>query len=353
MIGDLRASLDSGRLWIWGMVLCVLVGAAGFGSHASLPWLALPLLGMGAFVLLQAPRAGLFALIAVALVGRLQIGTGTEVGLNPATLFVPALLGIWILDMMRRGEVRLAPSPTNRPLLFFLGAGLFSLVIGTATWDLAVPRSTQFIIVQLAQWAIFAFSAGAFWLTGNLFQDMAWLRRLTFFFLVLAGGLAVLRVVPPVAAVLVRYATVDRAPFWLLLTALAGGQLAFNSELKARWRLFLCAVVGACAIYAFYLERATASNWIGVGAALGVLAWLRWSRLRWPVIILLAVLAVSGGLFSTLYEFAGGGEEWIGSGGSRLALIGRVIEVTMRNPLTGLGPAAYRPYAGMESLFYQ
>jgi hypothetical protein len=40
------------------------------------------------------------------------------------------------------------------------------------------------------------------------------------------------------------------------------------------------------------------------------------------------------------------------SGGSRLALIGRVIEVTMRNPVTGLGPAAYRRYAAVEPLSY-
>ena len=40
------------------------------------------------------------------------------------------------------------------------------------------------------------------------------------------------------------------------------------------------------------------------------------------------------------------------SGGSRLVLIERVIEVTMRNPITGLGPAAYRPYANMAPLQY-
>ena len=36
-----------------------------------------------------------------------------------------------------------------------------------------------------------------------------------------------------------------------------------------------------------------------------------------------------------------------------MALIGRVIEVTMRNPITGLGPAAYRSYARMTPLPYQ
>ncbi|MCB0257692.1 MAG: O-antigen ligase family protein, partial [Anaerolineae bacterium] len=44
--------------------------------------------------------------------------------------------------------------------------------------------------------------------------------------------------------------------------------------------------------------------------------------------------------------------EWYESGGSRLVLIERVVEVTMRNPITGLGPAAYRPYAATEPLAY-
>jgi hypothetical protein len=106
-------------------------------------------------------------------------------------------------------------------------------------------------------------------------------------------------------------------------------------------------------VYAFIRERATASNWVGVVAVLGVLGWLRFPRLRWPVAVLLVVLLSSGLLTSAVYTFAGGDDEWEESGGSRLALIGRVVEVTMRNPITGLGPAAYRPYAMMKPLLYQ
>ena len=144
----------------------------------------------------------------------------------------------------------------------------------------------------------------------------------------------------------------NRAPFWLLLTALTGGQLLFNGKLSAGWRFFLLATSGAVLAYAFLLQRATASNWVVVAAVAGVLAWLRWPRLRWPVVVLLVVLVGTGVLSSVVYEFAGGDAEWEESGGSRLVLSGRVLEVTMRNPITGLGPAAYRLYARNKPLAY-
>jgi uncharacterized membrane protein YhaH (DUF805 family) len=55
-------------------------------------------------------------------------------------------------------------------------------------------------------------------------------------------------------------------------------------------------------------------------------------------------------LFPTIYSFAGGDQEWTTSGESRLVLTRRVLDVTMRNPILGLGPAAYRPYAATQPL---
>jgi len=86
---------------------------------------------------------------------------------------------------------------------------------------------------------------------------------------------------------------------------------------------------------------------------LGTLVWLRFPRLRWPLVALVLVLALIGILFPAVYNFAGGDYEWRLSGGSRLVLIQRVVEVTLRNPLTGLGPAAYRPYANLKPLPYR
>jgi hypothetical protein len=337
-----------------GVFAAVLLLAAYFGYHVSLRWLALLVVGVGAVVLLQRPHLGLLALVPVALIVPLEFGTGTAVNVNPVSLLVPALLAVWTLDMVRRRELRLVPSPTNRPLSLFLLAGLLSLLVGIVYWDPAVPRPGNFTLVQLAQWAIFAFSAGAFWLTGNLVYNEAWLRRLTLLFLVVGGSLALATVLSRGNLVERGVATlaIARAPFWMLLTAVAGGQLLFNKKLSVGWRLFSIAILGAVLVFAFRLARATASYWVSVTAVAGVLVWLRWPRLRWLVVALLLVLGATGFLYSAIYNFAGGDAEWEGSGGSRLALIGRVIEVTMRNPITGLGPAAYRCYARMKPLPY-
>ena len=355
MIDRLERRFDVNRLRLWIVVAGVLGAAALFGFHPHLRWLALILLGLGAVVLALRPVLGLLALVLAALVGRTEFGTGTAVAVNPATLLVPALLVVWVLSMVLRRDIRLVPSRTNAPLGLLLLSGLVSLLLGTALWDPGVPRSDNLIVVQIAQWAVFAFSAAAFWLTGNLITDEAWLRRLTFLFLGVAGTLAILRVLPISRWWVQSVATfaLERSTFWLLLTALAGGQLIFNRALSTGWRVFLVASLAAAAAYALYLERATLSNVVAVISVVGMLAWLRFPRLRWVVVIVLLVLGATGFLGSAIYDFAGGGKEWTESGGSRLVLIGRVVEVTMRNPITGLGPAAYRSYARMKPLSYQ
>ncbi len=332
----------------------VLLAAAYFGQHASTRWLFLLLAVIGGIALLLQPELGLLALIAAALLLPLEFDTGTAITINPATLLIPILLGLWFLAMLLHRRLRFVSSRTTLPLLLFLASGLISLLIGRATWDPMVPLSASFLLVQMAQWAIFAFSTGAFWLTANLIRDERWLWRLTATFLLLAGSVVILRTIPGLGGLTGRFTTIAfvRTPLWILLAGLAGGQLLFNHRLTSHWRLFLAAILAAVMVYTFVQQKETASNWVSVGVVAGILAWLRFPRLRLPVVAIFMILVLLGLLVPTVYEFAGGDAEWRLSGGSRLVLIERVIEVTMRNPITGLGPAAYRPYANMKPLNY-
>lgn len=356
MIG-LDKQTSGGRNWTAILVvLGVLAGAVLLGATASILWLVLIVAGVVGVLLLQRPVLGLPLLILAALLVPIEIGTGSAVVLNTVTMLIPVLLGIWLLSMLLRRDVGIYRTPANTPLALFLLASFFSLLIGNALWSAEVPRESSFIIVQLAQWAIFVFAAGAFWLVGNLTPDYRWLKRLTFLFLVVAGGLALIRLIPGAQqAIIAPLATgaIIRAPFWIMLGALALGQLMFNKDLHPAWAVFLLLSLVGVFVYAIVQELSALSNWIGLGAVIAVLMWLRWPKLRWPAMIAIFLLLVSGVLLPFFWDAAGGEDEWAESGGSRLALTERVIEVTMHNPITGLGPAAYRPYARVEPLPYR
>ncbi len=336
------------------LIAAVLLAALYFGQRASPRWLGLIVVVIGMALMLRRPVVGLALMVVVALFVPLELGTGTAVRLTAVALFIPLLLLVWLLDMARHRSSRLAASGANLPLLLFLLMGLISLLIGIATWDPLVPRSANFTLVQLSQWAIFVLSALAFWLTASLVKDEAQLERLTWLFLWLAGALAVVLVVVGAGNLVGRVTTVAliRPPFWALLAGLAGGQLLFNPTLARGKRFFLMLVVVATLFYSLVQQRESISNWIGVGSALAVLLWLRFPRLRGVIVVLVLAAALAGVLFPTVYDFAGGDDEWQESGGSRLVLIERVVEVTMRNPITGLGPAAYRPYTSTKPLPY-
>jgi hypothetical protein len=297
---------------------------------------------------------GLVALVATALVAKVNVPTGTEVVLNPATILVPALAGLTIMAVMTGRPVTLARSRALLPMAVFIVAALVSLFIGDATWDPFVPRGANFLLVQLAQWALYAFAFLAFWLVASLGQDTRWLKWMTTTFLVIGGLLAVLLSLPPTASLALSVGTLAqfRAPFWVLLTALAGGQVLFNQELTLARRLALGALVAVAMLYTFFIQRESASFWVGAGAALAMLAWMRLPRLRWFALTFALILVLTGLLFPTLWNFAGGDDEWTTSGQSRLVLIQRVLSVSMRNPVTGLGPVAYRNYASTTPLAY-
>ena len=335
------------RLWRAALIAALLLLAAYLGLHPASRWLMLFALGAGVLALAQEPRLGLLGLIASALIVPFEISTGTEVNLNAATLLVPALFVLWVLDSVWKREMYWRASRVNRPLVLFLLAGLLSLLLGNIFWDPAIPKTGTFWLVQLAQWAIFAIAALALWLLANLREPEVWLPRLTWTFLYLGGGLAILGRLPGIGGLVGRFTTITfgRAPFWVLLTALSAGLLLFQHDLGQAQRLFLLAVLGAVFVYAFIRQREAASNWVGVAAVAGVLIWLRFPKLRGVILVLVVILALTGILFPSLYDFAGGDAEWQESGASRLLLIRHVIRVTLRNPVTGLGPASYRAYA--------
>jgi hypothetical protein len=355
MIERLRRTRFEHRWWWYALIATVLLLAAALGFRPSPLWIIAPIGIAALLVLLRQPLLGFFTLILAALLANITIGTGTEVTLNPAVLVVPVLIVIWIVIRLTEHSISLAPSRVNLPLILFLLSGLLSLLIGNVTWDPVVPRAANFTLVQLAQLAIFFFSAAAFWLAGNLIKDEIWLRRLTVCYLIVAGSLAIVRVIPGGSGLLLETVTyaVNRAPFWMLLTAVTTGQLLYNRNLSTRWRAYLIAILVAVVLFAFGDQKERSSNWVSVVVVVGVLVWLRVPRIRLVTAMVIILVAASGVLSQFIYQFAGGDEKWEESGGSRLVLNEAVIKLALRNPVTGIGPASYRPYGRMTPVQYE
>jgi O-antigen ligase len=339
------------KIWI---IAGVLLGAILLGWSASSYLLFAVVGAMGAAILFRWPFVGLIVLILVALLVPFEIGTGTEVALNATVFLIPAVLGIWVIYMLARRDIQLVRSQSFIPLILFLLAGLLALMIGNILWDPLVPKSSNFFIVQLAQWGIFALSALVYIIAGNLGDEEKKLRYLVFGFMAIAGILSIISMFAGPFRLTDSLTTVAliRAPFWILLAAISGGQLLFNNELSRPWRLLAIISLVAVFVYAFVQQRGAVSNWVGVLVVVAILIWLRWRRLRLPTIFFTALLIFTGILTQTLWDFGGGDTEWTTSGASRIALGERVLRVTMSNPITGLGPAAYRNYAAMEPLQY-
>ncbi|NLT72722.1 MAG: O-antigen ligase family protein [Chloroflexi bacterium] len=316
------------------------------------PLLMLAVGGCGLALILR-PWLGIPALVIAATALPMELSTGTDVALNYATLLVPLLGMLWLVRGLLAGHIAWRRSPVDVSWVLLLLSGLLSLAIGRATWDPGVPVRGSFILVQLAQWAIYAFAALAFWLPGMI-GDADAIRRSAWVLLFFGGTLALLRLLPLTAPVAASFTTAAfyRAPFLVLLTGVAGGQLFFNEGLSVGRRAFLAALLLALVYQSTFEGRLSVSEWVGVWAVLAVLVWQRFPRLRWVALTVIVVLLIAGILFPSLYEFAGGQLRWEESGASRLLLIERVLRATERNPLTGLGPAAYRPYTSLEPLRY-
>ncbi len=354
MIRSLQVSINRYNLITISIVSAVILGSILLAIKASLILLGLIIAVLVGVIVLFRPFLGLPLVIIIALLVRLDIHTGTQVDLNPTTLLIPTLLIITIVVMLGRKRLHIPKSRTTLPLILLSLASLISFLIGNATWDPSVPRASNFTLVQLAQWSIIVFSAIAFWLVFVIVQDEKELWNLTATFLIVGGSLAVLFAIPLSRSIILSKATIAiiRAPFWVLLTALAGGQLLFNRNLTGRWRFFLVASLIAVSVYALVLQRQSISNWVGAAVVISVLIWLRWPKVRWIAFMAIIILLATGILSPVVWDFAGGELEWQRSGEARLTLISRVIEDSSRNPITGLGPASYRLYGATRPLPY-
>ncbi|TAH53913.1 MAG: hypothetical protein EYC68_01360 [Chloroflexota bacterium] len=334
-----RLDLEVSTLVRVGMILGVLLLSAFLAMRAQVNFLFL-LIGIGGLlVLLQAPRLGLIILLVGSLVLPFSIGTGTQTPINITVILIPVLLGVWVADMMRRRELKLAYSRTMWPLFALAASATVSLLAGSLPWNLFARTAP--VNTQVAGWAIFIFSLGIFLLVGNLVDDVRWLKILVVLFLGISGLYMASRIAELPFSALMNYLHSDGSMFWVWTVAMAAGQLLFNRNLGRVGQLALAALILATIGIGFFQARDWASGWVPPMIALATILTLRSWRLG--IVVIIAGIAYVVLERPEMFALETGVESYsiLTRDVARNILVQQVFPLS---PIIGLGPANYYWY---------
>ena len=323
------------------IVAATLILAYNFGRRPSLTYVFLPLVLVMLWLVYTRPGLGVVGLLVSAIVVPFALGTGTGSPLNIVLLGIPALLGLWLVEMVRERQIKLVPSATNLPLLGLIATISVSFVVGYLPWNVFAELAP--VRAQLGEWAVFVFSAGAFWLVANRIRDVRWLKLLVWVFLGLGSLYIASRLMGSAGARLSALWTYGSTGslFWVWLVALAGGQALFNHNLAWHWRAALAGLVGATFVVALTGEaRSWASGWVPPLLALGLLIWFRWPRGSLLLGVAVALLALID-LPAIQAVLVGNNQYSVLTRGAALSIM---LEIIKTSPFLGVGPANYYYY---------
>lgn len=331
--------------WRYGVVLALLGLAALAGQRTSRRVLGLLIAGVGLVVILGDLRWALLALPALSAFVPFNISTGTAVSLNLTAIALPGLAVLWSAQGVLKRRLDWPSSRLDRPVWAFLFVAFASLLRSIALWDLAVPRPSNMLLVQLGQVAIYVLSYVVFRLTANLITDFKWLRRLAYAFLgVVTLALVFLLSVAGGGVIIPLLSGI-----WMV--ALALGLALCDPQLQG-WQRGVLVLIGLVAPIGL---RSLLLDWVALWAppivAGAAVLWLRSSASRWLLAVGLVIVLILVGA-SGVQGIMDWEREWETSGAARITLWISVIELASSRPLLGLGPAAYRHYHYLKPLAY-
>ena len=338
-----QQSQYSSRRWIQILIVSgALLLSFVIGLFTEINYLIILFLltaAIGVFIIsVRYPSLGLLVLIACALFVDIEIRTGTNTKINIVIILLPIYIGIWLLDMfVRRQNIYFTPSRTNPPLVALAVISLLAFGIGQITWFLYARHAP--ILSQLGGLAIFILSVGAFILTANVIENLIWLKRLSWLFIIVGTFILVLRLIPyfgPFVNNLLPDGN-SGSLFWVWLIAISFSQFLINRDLHQGSRFLLLSLIIIAFYMAFFQGFDWKSGWVPPLAAIGMISWIRFQRLRIILAIgaVFAIYLISADLIqSDQYSYITRIEAWE-------IMFNEIVNV---NPLLGLGPANYRFY---------
>ena len=342
MIGSAKVLLAAG-ITAFSLVMATGVSAT---TYENVLFGALAVVAAAAMLLglLRWPQAGIAFMVIAGLMVPDSVQAAMPSRLNVSLLLAPAVIGAWLLWMMRRErEASWEARPALHALMFLLTCCGFSLIAGQFPWFPAAAAPWR---AQLGGLAIFLFSGGIFAASAYLLRDLKWLRRITWLFLFLAALRVALLLAPPMAKFQTGalFQGTLGSMFWTWLIALAVSQAFFNRNLSFAWRLALFLLSAASVYITLFMWREWASGWLPGLVAIAVIVFL---HKPWFAMVLAA-----GATPFVIWQFSLI-RQALWSGDQAFSLLTRVeamnvlARIAQVNPILGFGPANYYHYTPM------
>lgn len=330
------------RVIQWVIVIGVMLLSLSVGYFLPTEYqilIMLLTLAAGAFIInILYPPIGLLVLIFSGLLIDFEIKTSTSTSINIVVILLPLFIGIWLIDMVvRQHRIRLVPSRVNPPLVTLAVISILAFAIGQFNWFLYARQAP--IFSQLGGLAIILLSAGAFVFTANIIPEIKWLERLTWLFIIIGSIILFIRFVPVfgrLAGNLVPSGATGSV-FWIWLCVIPFSQFLVNRKLHLFWRLIFLGLVVLLLYEVMVRGNSWKSGWIPAVAAIGVVIWLHFRKLR----VLLGLggfviiwFVITEAIQTDQYSYITRLEAW------------KIIfeEIVKVNPILGLGPSNYRFY---------
>jgi hypothetical protein len=330
-------------LWLrLGAVATVLVGSAVLGWRNE-GRLGLVFAGLVvAMALIRWAQGGLVLLVASCLLMPFSIGTGTQTSINLSLILLVLIWVLWLADMVIQRSTHLHLGVPFLPGILLAVVATISFLVGNQSLiffaDMAPLRA------QLGGLGIFWLSIAALILIAFRTNSLLTLKRMTWTFLIIGGVYLTCRLLPGFKAIgdlLFTNQSEGNSMFWILMTALAGGQLLFNDQLTTFKRLAFALLLVATLWVAWFQSRAWASGWLPSFTVIAVLIFLK----NWRLAVFFGLIAGAGVLLlkpDLVSDLIAGDQysintRWVAWN----ILLTQLLKVS---PWIGLGPANYYWY---------
>ncbi len=312
-------------------------------SRLTVLFAVLPIAAAVSIILLRNLALGLLGIVFACLLVPNFLGSGgMGATLSPPVLLLLMVVGLWVIDIaVKHWRKALVRSRTALPAIVFIVVTLIAFINGQINYYLFAQTAP--ITAQFGGLLVFLLSIVAFIMAANLIDDLKWLKRYTWFFLILGAGYILGRLISPVGNfILPLFPNGSTASlFWIWLAAMASSQAFFNRQLDKRWRLALIGLLTATFYVSFGQAYSWKSGWLPPLVAVFVIIWIGIPRFRISGLILAGIVIMFNS-FDKLGNVVSGGEDY--SIMTRTVAWRIVLELAKVNPLLGLGMANYYWY---------